>query len=197
MRRKKDSELIYETALGFFSRYGYKKTTLEDIATGLNMSNSNIYSYADSKRSLYYDCIEYAVERWQTKVFDSINNNLEAANDPVKRLRLSFKVAADHLLEDEALCNLIRKDSAIFPLSPTIDPTEKYNNVFIDYICDILKDGIAKGVFQNLNPQETAIIVFNIYKSLVIESYLRQGKEDMQNYFQTTLDLLQYGIIKR
>ena len=55
MRKKLDNELVYKTALGFFSRYGYKKTTLEDIADSLNMTGSSIYSYASSKQALYYD----------------------------------------------------------------------------------------------------------------------------------------------
>ncbi len=195
MRRRKDNKLIYETALQFFSQYGYKKTTLEDIANGLNMSNSNIYSYADSKRSLYYDCIQYAVEKWQASVFEAVNEKAE--DDPVKKLHLSFKIASDYLSQDTVLCNLIKKDSSIFPVSPTINPMEEYNNIFVDYICDIIKDGIGKGVFQNINPQETAIILFYIYKSLVIEAYIRQGKADMDDYFHTMLDLLQYGLLKR
>ena len=68
MRKKLDNELVYKTALGFFSRYGYKKTTLEDIADALNMTGSSIYSYASSKQALYYDCISYAIDKWQESV---------------------------------------------------------------------------------------------------------------------------------
>ena len=53
MRPRLDDELIYKAALPFFAKYGYKKPTLEDIASALDMSNTNLYSYARSKRDLY------------------------------------------------------------------------------------------------------------------------------------------------
>ena len=35
MRKKLDSSIVYGTALTCFAKYGYKKTTLEDIAAVL------------------------------------------------------------------------------------------------------------------------------------------------------------------
>jgi len=193
MRKRKDNELIYETALKFFAQYGYKKTTLEDIANGLNMSNSNIYSYANSKQSLYQDCICYSISKWQAKVFDAV----EGIDDPVEKLRISFKKGVEYLSQDTVFCDILRNDPSIFPMFPSIDPIEEYNDISIKYVCEIIKDGSEKGVFQNVNAQDTAVVLFNIYKAFIIETYIRQENPNMDDHFQTIVDLLQYGLLKR
>ena len=42
MRNRQDEQVILDAALKVFSRYGYKKSTLEDIANELNMTNTAI-----------------------------------------------------------------------------------------------------------------------------------------------------------
>ncbi|NCC87379.1 MAG: TetR/AcrR family transcriptional regulator [Clostridia bacterium] len=193
MKRKKDNELIYETALKLFAQYGYKKTTLEDIANKLNMSNSNIYSYADSKKSLYQDCVGYAISKWQLKIFDTVKE----VYDPAEKLRISFRIGSEYLSQDTILCDILKNDPSIFPMFSTYSPLEKFNNCAIKYIRDILDDGIKKGVFQNINAQDTAVVLFNIYKIFIIETYIRQENPNIGKYFQTMVDLLENGVLKR
>ena len=50
MRKKEKQEAIYEAALRVFARYGFRKTTVEDIARELGMTKGNLYLYARDKR---------------------------------------------------------------------------------------------------------------------------------------------------
>lgn len=193
MRKRKDNELIYETALKIFAQYGYKKTTLEDIANKLNMSNSNIYSYAESKKSLYQDCVGYAISKWKSKVFTAA----EGIYDPAERLLISFKKGSEFLSQDTVLCDILKNDPSIFPMFSTYGPLEKFNNCVIQYICEIIKDGIRKDIFQNINAQDTAVVLFNIYKIFIIETYIRQENPTITKHLDTIVDLFQNGLLKR
>ena len=193
MRKRKDNELIYETALNLFAQYGYKKTTLEDIADKLNMSNSNLYSYADSKKSLYQECVRHAISKWQSKVWDAV----EGIYDPAERLLVSFKKGSEYLSQDIVLCDILKNDPSIFPMFSTFGPLEEINHSAIKYICDILKDGIRKDIFQNINTQDTAVVLFNIYKAFIIETYIRQENPTITKHLDTIVDLFQNGLLKR
>ena len=45
MDKEKKIQEIFQTALKLFAHYGFKKTTVEDIASELGMTKSNIYFY--------------------------------------------------------------------------------------------------------------------------------------------------------
>ena len=61
MRKKIKNEVIYEAALKVFAKYGYRKTTLEDIAGEMDMTAANLYAYFQSKRELYEQTVSYAM----------------------------------------------------------------------------------------------------------------------------------------
>ena len=73
MRNKIDEQIILDAALKVFSRYGYKKSTLEDIAGELNMTNTSMYAYARSKRDLYERTVAFVMKRWQSGVEQAVS----------------------------------------------------------------------------------------------------------------------------
>ena len=55
LNSKKDTvrEEILTVAQDIFSRYGYKKTTLDDIAQAIRKGKSSLYYYFSSKEDLF------------------------------------------------------------------------------------------------------------------------------------------------
>ncbi|MEG0979032.1 MAG: hypothetical protein RSE39_03230, partial [Oscillospiraceae bacterium] len=156
-------------------------------------SNSNIYCYADSKQALYRDCVSYAISKWQSRVFEAV----DGIDDPLEKLNVSFQKAVEYLSQDTVFCDILKSDQTIFPMFPTIDPIEEYNEISINFICDIMKDGIKKGVFQNVDARDTSIVLFNIYKAFIIETYIRQDNPNIDEHEKTIVNLLLYGLLKR
>ncbi|PIF05120.1 MAG: TetR family transcriptional regulator, partial [Draconibacterium sp.] len=61
---KKDTnrENILKIAREIFSKYGYKKTTLDDIASAVRKGKSSLYYYFKSKEDLFHAVIMKEVE---------------------------------------------------------------------------------------------------------------------------------------
>ena len=194
MRRKLDNELIYNTALGFFARYGYKKTTLEDIADALNMTGSSIYSYASSKQALYYDCISYAVDKWQ----ESVRLAAAESSEPAEQLLLAFEEAVRYIDSDEQLQLILRNDPSIFPMFPSVDPIEELNNWSVTFIGDILRRGVECGSFRDIDTEDTALILFQIYKYFIISSYVDCSGSTLsvKKHISTIKTLIMNGLLK-
>lgn len=46
------------------ARYGYRKTTFNDIAQEANLSKGTIRSYFDDKEDIYNQAVTHAGEKW-------------------------------------------------------------------------------------------------------------------------------------
>ncbi len=167
MRPKLDDELIYKTALPFFAKYGYKKTTLEDIANALDMSNTNLYSYARSKRDLYQCCVDYAIDQWQ----EYVRQQSDGIEDPKEKLVMAWRSAVGYVIGNEEMMALLKNDPSIFPMFPNVDPIEEYNDWSVQYVKQILEEGIEKGVFRSsINVDIAATMLFGWYKYLIVSA---------------------------
>ncbi|MBQ1314074.1 MAG: TetR/AcrR family transcriptional regulator [Clostridiales bacterium] len=188
MRPRLDDELIYKAALPFFAKYGYKKTTLEDIASALDMSNTNLYSYARSKRDLYQCCVDYAIDQWQ----EFVRQQTRDIEDPKEKLVTTWRSAVGYIIGNEEMMALLKNDPTIFPMFPNVDPIEEYNDWSVQYVKEILEEGIEKGVFRaTINVDIAATMLFGWYKYLIVSSV--EMEELDETLIEETLSTL--GII--
>ena len=188
MRPRLDDELIYKAALPFFAKYGYKKTTLEDIASALDMSNTNLYSYARSKRDLYQCCVDYAIDQWQ----EFVRQQTRDIEDPKEKLVTTWRSAVGYIIGNEEMMALLKNDPTIFPMFPNVDPIEEYNDWSVQYVKEILEEGIEKGVFRaTINVDIAATMLFGWYKYLIVSSVEMEALDE--TLIEETLSTL--GII--
>ena len=167
MRPKLDEELILKAALPFFAKYGYKKTTLEDVAQALDMSNTNLYSYFRSKRDLYQCCVDYAIDQWQ----EYVRQQTSEIEEPKAKLVMAWRSAVGYIVGNEQMMALLKNDPTIFPMFPNVDPIEEYNDWAVQYVREILEEGIEKGVFRaNINIDIAATMLFGWYKYLIFSA---------------------------
>ena len=60
--KNKVKQDIIEVAASIFSRFGYKKTTMEDIASAINMGKSSLYYYFKSKEEIFEAVVVHEAE---------------------------------------------------------------------------------------------------------------------------------------
>lgn len=73
-------ELVLAAALDTFARYGYQKTSMEDVARAAAISRPGLYLLFGSKRELFTAAVTQALER-------SISAVAEVLADPARPLR--------------------------------------------------------------------------------------------------------------
>lgn len=176
-----------------FAKSGYKKTTLDDIAGELDMTNANLYCYARSKQALYYDSVAYAMTKWQNKVHDAFKTE----SDPVKRLLALCDNAVLYLSEDHVFCQILKNDPDIFPMFPTVDPYEEINKRSIDMLCDTLKMGVDSGVFYDINTESSARVFFALYKTIIIEGYIQSEDDNFLEAYKDMREIILNGLVKK
>ena len=167
MRPTLDEELILKAALPFFAKYGYKKTALADVAQALDKSNTNLYSYVRSKRDLYQFRVVHAIDQWQ----EYVRQQTSEIEEPKAKLVMAWRSAVGYIVGNEQMMALLKNDPTIFPMFPNVDPIEEYNDWAVQYVKEILEEGIEKGVFRaNINIDIAATMLFGWYKYLIVSA---------------------------
>ena len=193
MRKRIDDETILQAALKCFAAYGYKKTTLEDIATELNLGNSSVYAYTSSKRALYEDVVRYVMLRWQNRVKAAV----ACEHTAMDQFRVLCETALLYLSEDSAFCALLKNDATIFPMFPESDPYDEINAESTAMIGRILDKGQQYGEFRPLDTASVSELIFSIYKGFIIRAYIECEERFMETHMAQALDLLLNGIISK
>ncbi len=190
MRKKENMEIIYEAALSVFAKFGFRKATLEDIASRLQMTKSNLYIYAPSKKELYRQTVAWALLRWQLRVREAVEQESGAKE---KFTVMCFKAVA-YLAEDEAFRQVLLHDPDIFPMFPVTDPFQEINRNSVLMIRNILLQGIQERTFRPVDPEKMAEVIFMIYKMFIIRTYIKTEEKQFQEAFADTFELLVNGL---
>ncbi|MBI9082996.1 MAG: TetR/AcrR family transcriptional regulator [Desulfobacterales bacterium] len=190
MKPKESIDTIHLAALRVFSQYGFKKTTLDDIAAELGMTKGNLYLYSKNKRDLYENTVRSAMLRWQTRVGEAI----AAETDARSRFSVMCRKAVDYLSEDDDLRRLLIRDPDIFPMFPENDPYADINGASVGMIRQILEQGMAEKTFREIDMETVPEIIFSVYKMIIIRMYILTGDPSLQKRFDQTIELITQGL---
>lgn len=191
---KKDAnrENILKIAREIFSKYGFKKTTLDDIANAVRKGKSSLYYYFNSKEDLFQAVIMKEVDILARELEIVINRN----TDPVDKLR-------DYILTKLAtfrnLANFYHAIENDVTAVGFIDEVKlKYEQDEIRMIKRILIEGVRKNEFEIYDFNLAAIGITTAIKGLempLTAGYY--GDVNLERSVDIILKIICYGIMKR
>ncbi len=191
-KRDTNRENILKIAQDIFSKYGYKKTTLDDIANAVRKGKSSLYYYFKSKEDLFQAVIMKEVELLAKELDRVINRNTE----PVDKLRdymltkiTTFRNLANfyHALEND-----------VTAISFINDVKHRYEQDEIRLIKRILIEGVRKGEFEIYDFNLAAIGITMAIKGLEMPlSAGNYGNLNLERSVDVILKIICYGIMKR
>ena len=75
-------KIIIDAAYEVFKKYGYEKTSVNDIAKEANMGKGSIYYYFESKEDIFITTLDYEIQTGMT----NLQEYLKTIEDPIKRI---------------------------------------------------------------------------------------------------------------
>lgn len=158
MRNYKNAEQrkaeIMEAAINLFSKQGFKKTTMEQVASSVKFARTSLYEYYKSKEDILYSLINEVVEKKiELPQNTSVKKQLEyLASHSIIRLQSNFTLYKILFQELPSLSN------------PTSDRIQTWQNHTMILVHQVIEQGIKKGAFNKDKKEED--IAF-LYKALV------------------------------
>ncbi len=193
MNKNEKLESLYDVSLQIFAKYGYKKTTVEDIASKLGTTKGNIYFYVKNKEDLYHKTISYGLIKWK----DFVKAGIEHETDPEKKFILLAKLAVEYLNNNEDLKSIIKNDPEIYTVKSSEDRFYDVNMEALTLLKNVLSDGVSSGVFTIGNIDYISHLIYSMYIMYLIQSYGGPQAISPDILFNEALTLILRGILVR
>ena len=189
-RAKRDH--IVSVARDVFKKFGYKKTTMNDVAKAAGKGKSSIYYYFESKNAIFKNVILSEAIIYRNKVLDSISNT----DNPLEKLKSYIMI---RLQTDRILSNFHRaiNDPYLKHIKFVKKLKDLYDREEFSIFRSILEDGENKAYFEVYNIRHAAVGIVNAMRG--IESTLLLNPEDpqLEAKVENILNIVLYGIVKR
>lgn len=186
-------ENIISAATEIFSRYGFKKTSMEDIARALRMGKSSIYYYFKGKVEIFQAVVDREADLLRVKV----NEILESGLPVTEKLRSYVKMRMDLIKQLSNYMEILKNDD-LMNLELTEKFRKKYDDEEITIVKLMLEEGINKNQFKVKDLNLSALAIVTAMKGLEIPLVTStMGVESLNMVIDDMLDILFYGIVKR
>ncbi len=185
-------EQIVEAARQIFSRFGFKKTTMDEIAQGVSKGKSSIYYYFSGKEDIY----KAVIEKEATLIRDELTNAISKVDDPIEKLKTYVEV---RMRTFHAMANFYEaiKNEFLTHLDFINKIREKYDKDEIQMVESFLKEGVSRNEFIIDNTELAAIAIVTAMKGLEIPLFKYNNQLNMDERINHLLNILFYGIVRR
>jgi len=185
-------EKIIQAAGRIFSRYGFRKTTMDEIAKSLNMGKSSIYYYFKSKESIF----EAVVLHEANVLRNNLTTAIKSVDSPVEKIK---KYVFVRMKSFENLSNyynsIFDKDLNHFDFIEMI--REKHDREELATLRLILYIGSRRNVFAIENSEYTALVIQTTLKGLEVPLFWKKKEVNIENRLNAILEVLFNGILKK
>jgi len=185
-------EKVIITAGQIFSRYGFRKTTMDEIARELKMGKSSIYYYFESKEDIF----EAVVLHEANLLRNELTTAIKSVESPVEKMKNYVFV---RMKAFEKLSNYY---NAIF--DKNLDHFDFIENIRARYDREelamlrlLIWHGSRKKIFKVANSEYTALAIQTTLKGLEVPLFWMKKEVNIENRLNAILDVLFNGILRK
>ncbi len=186
------SEVILNSAKTIFARYGFKKTTMDEIAQAARKGKSSIYHYFKSKEDIFKAIVEKESDVLSAAIAKAIN----AENTSEKKIR-AYVLTRMKVINNLTNLYSALKDEYLEHYSFIENVRVKYDTEEVNTIKGILKTGVEEGDFKIEDINLTAFALVTALKGLEYPLFIKNNYAKTEKRFEGLLNVLFYGIIAR
>ena len=184
---------ILEQAEKIFSVKGYHNVTMADIAAASGFSTGSLYQFFEGKENLYTTMICEKLD----VMYEEIRQTTDKATDVVDKIDLLVDAQLRFMEKNADFCRLLMKGEGAVLTETMSFLREKLMEGYlqhINFIENMLKDGITKGVIRNLPANDMAQSLYFLIRASSMEWMLSPEKESLNTKKSFILDFFLNGV---
>ena len=185
---------IVSVARKVFSRNGYRKTTMEGIASAAKMGKSSIYYYYRSKEEIF----EAVVVREAQELKRQLEAVVTRGNNPMERLKDYISFRLYHIKTVSNFYSVLKEEEYMEQLQFVERIRSKFEEEEFKMVYTILETGIEEGSFIINNPEIGAIAFTTMLKGLELPLFLNKySRAQKEELLDDLIQVVFYGLVKR
>jgi AcrR family transcriptional regulator len=185
--------LILDKAKERMERFGFKKTTMDEISKDCKISKKTIYEHFTDKEDMFR-CL---LLRECHKTIEILFSQMGEVSDPLDRLVLLIRKAIPYFNQDHFITRIL-KDDDLFLAFVNRKYHELIDEEIISIIAQIIHEGKQQGKFRDVDERIVAYAGFKLFQAF---SYARTGllrnEQNEQYYTEVLIDFIVNALIKK
>jgi TetR/AcrR family transcriptional regulator len=183
----KTKKVIFEAAIKLFSKKGYHKSTMDEIAEAAGVAKGTLYYHFNSKEDIFRFIIDEGVKI----IEDEIKDRTMHLDNPIDKLRMVCKVQLELVIKYIEFFKTV--------LSQMWGDEERQNQLrevlgrYFKLIEGYLREAADEGVIANSNIEIIAFNFFGIMASTVVYSLIHK-EMDVNELIDTLLEFIMRAI---
>ncbi|ASA96668.1 MULTISPECIES: TetR/AcrR family transcriptional regulator [Anoxybacillus] len=155
---------IIEAAAKSFSLFGYKATTIDQVAKMANVGKGTIYTFFKSKEELLEDIVSSIISEIKREADAAIDHRLSFNENVQRALQRIFTFRKEH----ELTIKLLQEVRDIG--TPAVrDVMKRLDREMIAYVREKIEEAMAKGEIRSCDAELTAFLMFKMYIALNVD----------------------------
>lgn len=185
--------LILDKAKERAERFGFKKTTMDEISKDCRISKKTIYDNFADKEDMFRCLVIRECQRTTQLLFAQIAD----ITDPTEKIVQLIKRSIAYFNKDHFITKVLKEDETDIAL-PDRSYREIVDEQVISLVAEIIRDGKRRGAFREVDEEIMAYAGLKLFEAF---SFGRSGPLRQQNaeeyYTEALVDFILNGILKK
>lgn len=186
-------DIIIEASRELFARFGYKKTTMDDIAGAMRKGKSSLYYYFKNKEDIFTAVIDLESQLLFNKLKEIVDSGRKAS----EKLHDYVITRMETISKLQNYQNVLKE--GIYGGYEFLEgANEKGESIESEYLKKILDEGVVNNEFHVKNTRLGAIGIVTALRGLEIPIF--RGSEvtdNLNEQLENVMQILFYGVMKR
>jgi AcrR family transcriptional regulator len=144
-----------------FERFGFNKTTVDEIAKAASISKRTLYQEFENKAKILEELFMFEALSVRKAILTQINKIYE----PTEKLQTYIRLALKYLDQNPFIVSVLHDESGFF--KPFLKDKPHIIETGIEEIfINILKEGVQEGVFRKMDEKIVGHCIFLLFKGL-------------------------------
>lgn len=141
-------DLVFECAERVFAEKGFDESTMQDVAAEAGISLKTLYATFPGKREIYAE-----IQAVRGAAFLAAVREGAREGTALERLEGGSRAFVTFLLEHDAYRSILLREGHAWGLDPATEEVRKHWRSGTETMADILRQGMAEGVFHDGDPE--------------------------------------------
>ena len=192
-----DKKLVFKKEITdaagiIFNKFGFRKTSMDEIAKAVKKKKSSIYYYFKSKEEIFSAVVLQEAKVFRTTIMQAVAKEV----NPQDKLK-AFVLTRMQIIDKLDNFNKALKDRKLMHLEFVVRLKRFYDKEEVRLFKNILKEGVISGFFQIRDIDLAATAIVTSMRGM--ESTFLNSKDDinLDKKIDGVIYTIMYGIVKR
>lgn len=173
---------IIEAATKSFSLFGYKATTMDQVAKLANVGKGTIYTFFKNKEELFDEIISSLIKEMKAAADEAFEPSLSFQENVHRSLFKMLEFRKKHQLTIKLF-----QEEREMGTPAVMEVMARLEKAIITYMKDRVKAAIEAGEIKECDPEVTAFIILKLYIALIFDwekNHKPLDKAEIANLFE-------------